>query len=180
MTDKVKKTRKPKKEMPAWQRIANDVSRSVDANLRGKLDIEDAQEMLLEALESLPEGKERREFLLANVPELADMKQRADNRQGEINKLKKQVRKLMITIKFLMTFLVKKGHNVLEAFQKSAADDAPRVMAEAREAMFQAQIFEEGASGFGEVLASIETFTRTAVTNVGVEDFMSALEANED
>ncbi|MFZ5437488.1 MAG: hypothetical protein ACOZAK_00310 [Patescibacteria group bacterium] len=89
MTDKVKKTRKPKKEMPAWQRIANDVSRSVDANLRGKLDIEDAQEMLLEALESLPEGKERREFLLANVPELADMKQRADNRQGEINKLKK-------------------------------------------------------------------------------------------
>ncbi len=166
------KSRRIKKALKAWEVIANDISRSADSIVRGKLDVEDDQEMILEGLDSFDPGKERTAWLKANVPEFATLSDKSRTRASEFRALQDENEQLLITIEFIRKILLGKNGNVdkLREFQASALQDAPSLINAAQEQLLQAMIFEKGSQGLGVVLdKGVESLARKLVLTSKIE-----------
>lgn len=161
-----KKNRTPRNQMKKWQIIANDISRSVDAVVRGKLDVEDAQEMILEGLASFEPGKERTAWLKANLPEFAALGDKSRGRASTITAMQEEIDSLYMTIEFIRQNLLGKHGTVdsLRALQAAAKEDAPAMIAAAQEGLLKAKMFDKGSDGLGMVLdKGVESLTRRLV-----------------
>lgn len=158
--------------MKPWQIIANDISRSVDAVVRGKLDVEDAKEMILEGLASFEPSKERTAWLKANLPEFAALGDKSRTRASTITAMQEEIDSLYMTIEFIRKNLLGKHGNTdkLRVLQASALESAPAMIAAAQEDLLQARIFAKGSEGLGLVLdKGVEGLARKLVVNTKVE-----------